>query len=63
MEEKILKNYGMEALDSSELLTVRGGIGFREIRQLLEIAATIAKAVEEYWEDFARGFEKGWEMI
>lgn len=63
MEEKFLRNLGMETVSSSELLMVRGGIGFNDIRRILEIIGAIIDAVEEYSDDFIRGFKKGWKMI
>lgn len=62
MDESILMKYGMKQVTSSELVNVRGGISFEMIKKLLELATQIVSFTQEYWGDFKRGFDKGWEM-
>lgn len=57
-----MKKFGMEQLCSSEMVTVRGGISLGVLKKLLALAAELTNFVEEYWGDFKRGFERGWEL-
>lgn len=63
MEEKMKNHYGLVLVDSSELQLIRGGIGWREMRELLKLLAGLADLAADYWPDFVRGFNKGWNLV
>ena len=60
MKEYVDRDWGLEALEKSELLTT-GGLTFKELWNLLEKMAAIADTVEKYWPRFRKGFQVGWE--
>ncbi len=62
MEEKTKNFNGLVLMDSSELQLIRGGIGWREMKEILKILADLANIAADYWPDFVRGFKKGWNL-
>lgn len=60
MKEYDERDWGLVTLDNNEL-QMQGGITFKELRRLLEEAATIAEEIQKYWPRFRKGFLAGWE--
>ncbi len=58
MERIDFRRYeGFESIDSSVLVSVRGGISGTWIRKVLRL---IGKLIDEYGKDFKEGFKEGW---
>ena len=63
MEEMYLKKSGFVALDSSELIEIRGGGSFEAFKQIVRLMGKLFGFAYEYLDDFRSGFEKGWDLI
>lgn len=63
MEESILKREHWVEISTSEAESIRGGIGIGDIRRLLKLIGSFFNFAHEYYEDFKRGYENGWDMF
>lgn len=63
MEEKHLKRGKWVELSSSEAEAIRGGIGLGDIKRLLKLIGSLFSFAQEYYDDFKRGYENGWNLF
>ena len=63
MEEIMMSKRGMEAVGSSELLEVAGGISAAGLLKALKRAVEIFELIEPYIDDFADGFIDGYRSV
>lgn len=50
-------------LQSSEASTIMGGIGFGNIKRILKLIGNFFGFAHEYYDDFKRGYENGWNLF
>lgn len=50
-------------MNSSEIEIIRGGIGLGSIKRLLKLIGNFFNFAHDYYEDFKRGYENGWNLF
>ena len=63
MEEKKSMGKNWVELSTSEAEAVRGGIGLGNIKHLLKLIGSLFNFAHDYYEDFKRGYENGWNLF
>lgn len=63
MEEKLSKRENWAELESSEAEAVMGGIGLGDIKRILKLIGNFFSFAHEYYDDFKRGYENGWNLF
>lgn len=63
MEEKRLMRGQWVEIDPIEAETVKGGIGLGDVKRLLKLIGTFFNFAHEYYDDFKKGYENGWNLF
>ncbi len=63
MEEKSLLRGQWVEIDSLEAEAVKGGIGLGDIKRLLKLIGSFFNFAHEYYDDFKKGYENGWNLF
>lgn len=63
MEEKRLMRGQWVEIDSLEAEAIKGGIGLGDIKRLLKLIGTFFNFAHEYYDDFKKGYENGWNLF
>lgn len=63
MDEKKLEKGCWVEMNSSEIEIIRGGLGFGDIKRLLKLIGNFFNFAHDYYEDFKRGYENGWNLF
>lgn len=50
-------------IDSLEAEAVKGGIGLGDIKRLLKLIGSFFNFAHEYYDDFKKGYENGWNLF
>ncbi len=63
MEEKSLLRGQWVEIDSLEAEAIKGGIGLGDIKRLLKLIGSFFNFAHEYYDDFKKGYENGWNLF
>lgn len=63
MKDKMSRCDSWVALDSSEMEMIRGGIGLGDIKRILRLIGSLFDFAHEYYDDFKRGYDNGWNLF
>lgn len=50
-------------IDPLEAEAVKGGIGLGDIKRLLKLIGSFFNFAHEYYDDFKKGYENGWNLF